>query len=597
MSIAAEIARLAQGAYGSGLTQTRILCPECSASRSSAATRNERCMAVQIDHERAVYKCHHCGIDGIVPFRDRHERRPDPKPIVLHDTFLSAEALSWLSSRGITEEVARANGLFSDVKRFRRLNRESACIGFPYIDETGKIEAVKYRAFPIKDFTQQGSASTFWGFEKALNTDPGTLLIVEGEMDKLTAEVVPMGMTVLGVPNGAMQTVTNGKIDPSEDKKFQYIWRAKDILDKATKIILAVDGDDAGRVLGEELARRIGKDRCWRATYPEGTKDLNDVFKTGGVSGVRALLEGVEQWPVAGLNRPEYYGAQVEDFYNNGLGKGHSTGLWSVDALFTLWPGIYVVTGIPGSGKSEFIDQITFNTAMESSWKWALCSFENPPPLHIAKLAEKKIQKPFHIGPTERMTMEELREARGWIDDHYGFIDLNDGQPPTIEVILDRAMGAVRRLGVRGVVIDPYNHIQRPGDMNETVYVNDMLQKTRAFQKATETVVFLVAHPQKLMSIDGKPRAAPTGYDISGSSHWFNHADCGLTAHRPSAETTNAEIYCWKARFKWMGRQGKTTINYSTLTGSYTDRGLDEHDPQASPIAPPQASPITAPWD
>ncbi len=595
MSIATEVFHLAQWALNKGVSQSKILCPECSASRSTKANRAERCMSLGVDEDRAVYKCHHCGIDGIVPMRKRREKII-PKPIIVNQTYLSPAALNFLRSRGITEAVAREHGLFSEFRKFRKAN-ESECVGFPYIDENGKLEAVKYRAFPVKDFIQQGSAATLWGFEKGLSSDHGTVIIVEGEIDKLTAEVVPMGYLVLGVPNGAPMAVSNGKIDPTEDKKFRYVWRAKKILDKAERIIIAVDGDDAGKFLGEELARRVGKAKCWRVRdYPDGTKDLNDVLMKYGVSGVTSFLKNIEPWPMIGLNQPSYYSKQVEDFYNNGLGKGHTTGYWTVDALFTLWPGIYVVTGIPGSGKSEMIDQITFNTAMKSDWKWALCSFENPPPLHIAKISEKKVQKPFHMGPTERMSMTELRDAREWIDDHYTFIDLNDGQPPTIDVILDRAMAAVSRLGVRGIVIDPYNHIQRPNNENEVNFVNDMLQKIRAFQKATDTITFIVAHPHKLMAVDGR-RPVPTGYDISGAAHWFNHADAGITVHRPNADTNEAEIYCWKARFKWIGRIGKTTLDYSPATGTYTERGLDDITKIEAPKAPPFKTPATAPWE
>ena len=56
--------------------------------------------------------------------------------------------------------------------------------------------------------------------------------------------------------------------------------------------------------------------------------------------------------------------------------KGESTGIDSVDKLFTIAPGqLSVVTGIPGSGKSEFIDQLMINLARNSGWKFAVASF------------------------------------------------------------------------------------------------------------------------------------------------------------------------------------------------------------------------------
>ena len=84
----------------------------------------------------------------------------------------------------------------------------------------------------------------------------------------------------------------------------------------------------------------------------------------------------------------EYLDA-VKDIYQNGHGRGASTGFGTIDDLFTIAEGqLSVVTGMPSSGKSEFIDQIMINLAQRESWKFAVCSFENPPHMHIAKLAE-----------------------------------------------------------------------------------------------------------------------------------------------------------------------------------------------------------------
>ena len=68
----------------------------------------------------------------------------------------------------------------------------------------------------------------------------------------------------------------------------------------------------------------------------------------------------------------------------------------NVDELYTIVEGqLTVVTGHPSSGKSEFIDQIMVNLAEERGWKFAVCSFENEPRLHIAKLISKHFRKPF----------------------------------------------------------------------------------------------------------------------------------------------------------------------------------------------------------
>ncbi|XP_020269964.1 primase homolog protein-like [Asparagus officinalis] len=69
----------------------------------------------------------------------------------------------------------------------------------------------------------------------------------------------------------------------NQDTKFQYLWNCKEYLNKASRIILATDADAPGQALAEELARRLGKERCWRVTWPTKTgtgvcKDANEVL-------------------------------------------------------------------------------------------------------------------------------------------------------------------------------------------------------------------------------------------------------------------------------------------------------------------------------
>ena len=67
-------------------------------------------------------------------------------------------------------------------------------------------------------------------------------------------------------------------------------------------------------------------------------------------------------------------------------------------------PGdLSVVTGIPGSGKSELLDAMMVNLAQRYGWRFGICSFENPPGEHIAKLAEKYVGQPFWEGPAPRI--------------------------------------------------------------------------------------------------------------------------------------------------------------------------------------------------
>ena len=85
-----------------------------------------------------------------------------------------------------------------------------------------------------------------------------------------------------------------------------------------------------------------------------------------------------------------------------------------------------------------------------------MCSFENPPPEHIAKLAEKYLGLPFWDGPNWRMSERDFQRAMDWVEEHFVMIRA-DHEAPTIDWILDVGRVAVTRRGARGLVVDPYN--------------------------------------------------------------------------------------------------------------------------------------------
>jgi twinkle protein len=244
--------------------------------------------------------------------------------------------------------------------------------------------------------------------------------------------------------------------------------------------------------------------------------------------------------------------------------KGASTGLDSLDQLYTILPGqLSVVTGLPGSGKSELIDQICVNIAMQKGWRFAIASFENPPHMHIAKLCEKVVGKPFF--GLNKMDEDERDYALKFLNDHFVFLQSHDGAPATVQSIIDRTKQAVMRMGVRGLIIDPYNYLDMGHGDSEHQAISKMLTDIVLFCKSHELHAWFVAHPAKQLPDQGPPK----GQHISGSAAWFAKADCGITVHRNGNQT---EVHCWKSRFKWVGRIGMVELNYHLPTGTYSDK-------------------------
>lgn len=543
----------------------RHLCPTCSAERRY--NKHDKCLSVTVDGDAIKWLCHHCSFSGAMPLT---ERRPfivaQPKPMILPSSTEEEPedwAYSWLATRGITRTTARQAGIISGVKFINGESRKA--VGFPY-RKGGKTYAVKWRATDSKAFTQSGSAVTLWRLDQC--QERGPLVICEGEVDCLS--LWQAGVEAVSVPNGAPQIVSKTTPTEAEDRKFAALWEAKTRVETAEKIIIAVDADSPGDALGEEIARRVGRARCWKALWPNGCKDANDVLRVHGADVLKECIDKAQPWPVRGLYDADHFSGEVDELYVKGLAKGESTGYPNVDELYTIVPGqLCVVTGIPSMGKSSFVDQIMVNLAKMKGWRFAICSFENPPRIHIAKLCQLYMGKPFFDGPTPRMSKDEYRQAMDWVQKHFVFLYQGDGSQSPIEDIIDRLRAAVLRYGVRGAIIDPYNYIDRPRDANETEWVSDTLTKVKVFIEAHDVHMWFVAHPAKQYRREDGKFSVPGGYDISGSSHWFNKADMGMSVHRPDVHQNESEVHIWKCRFNWIGKQGKTSLSYDVPTGRY----------------------------
>ena len=555
----------------------KLLCPKCSHMRKH---QSDPCLTLTIDRDGAVWKCHHCGWSGSVSEREDNrsarsqrrrqavvkptERLGDPTPVLLQ----------WFEKRGISEATVRRNRIWAARNFIPALGAETDCIAFPYF-RNGELVNIKFRALTEKAFAQvKGAEKILYGLDDIADVKHG--IIVEGEPDKLALEEAGF-RNVVSVPDGAPAEVKPR--DPgSDDAKFSFLVTCAADLNLLDKIVLALDNDAPGRALEEELARRLGKERCWRVRWPDSgdapCKDANETLLRHGAEVLRECIEGAEPYPISGLHGIFDFADETLALYHDGRQRGLSTGWKSLDEFVTIRPGeLSVATGVPGSGKSEFIDALAVNLASAYGWRFALCSFENPPEEHIAKLAEKYSGLPFWDGPTRRMSEAELQHTMAWIANRFYLIRFDD-EAPTIEAIIEKARAAVLRYGIRGLVIDPYNEIEhrRPSNMTETEYVSQLLGKVKRFAQHHGVHVWFVAHPAKLQRDNSGSRPIPTLYDISGSANWVNKADLGLVVHRDfDKDPTRTDILVRKVRFKSVGKIGGISLRWDCATGRYLE--------------------------
>jgi len=528
-------------------------------------------MAVTKLDGKAVFFCHHCEERGAIPLEENNPtaeiRREKPVAAVAkeleyewgpeHEEFFEGRKISpaTLADYGI-------EGLTSHY--FTDIGRSTPAVSLNYYNKT-MAYAAKIRSTTEKAFSSNGSPQTLYGIDKVKIGDD--LFFVEGELDVLA--MAECGIRAVSLPNGAINKPC-GIDDPTpenDQSRFKCLWDAKDYIDAASRVFIATDADAPGGFLAEELARRVGRAKCMKVDL-NGYKDANDALIDKGPKYIVECVKDAEPWPVDGLYGASEYFDEIDRIFKEGLASGEPTGYPDVDQLYSVLPGdLSIVTGYPSSGKSEFVDQIMVNLAENKGWRFAVCSFENPPAYHICKFIQKRIRKPIFAGPTPMMSETEKTEGAHWVNDHFCFIHQSDGNLSNLASIIERIKAAVLRYGIRGVVIDPYNYIYRPRDMSETEWVTEMLTAIKVMAMSYGLHVWFVAHPMKMRRLADGSLPVPEGNDISGSAAWFSKADCGLTVHRN--DTGPVSINVWKIRWAWVGKRGECQIGYSPATTTY----------------------------
>jgi len=576
--IAPEIKQLATNLRAG---QHKKQCPQCQDDRSK--NRKDRPLSIRVDGTGVKYRCHHCGVEGGWVYDndfdfDIPEVLPS-KPIALINRNGNDEAFEYLRSRHIAEEVIKN---YTILSTYRFNGKTVPAVGFPYRD--GEIvNAVKWRsADGSKNFSQENVCEDFYNLDAYV--DGNDILICEGEFDAcawLSCDL-PKNLTVLSIPNGAPPVVKDGKIDPTEDNKFRYIWRAERQLAAAPRIILNCDNDGPGTALQKEIVRRIGSTKTWIVDLGE-YKDANDALKSEGPNYLENQIDKCKMMPIIGVYTVDDIFDSVMDLYENGQIKGASTGFASLDEYMQVPLGMLtVVTGFPASGKSDLIDQICVNLARSHNWKTIFCSFEKPADYHYAQIAQKVVDRPFFIeNGANRMSQEEVEYSKQVIKDNFVFMNNRSGGATDIDSILSKASECVMRYGSRILVIDPYNYIHMKKGGRETDVISQMLTKVQQWSKNHDAHTFFIAHPAKINSERRTGnKVVVTGMDISGSHTWFSKADIGLTVWRHPNDEEPPEAHVWKVRWSWIGKHGSCPLHYDKVSGRWHTFGpaFDDYD-------------------
>ena len=522
--------------HGLDVGKSQGTCPLCSSSRKP---ENRKAKCASYDWERGLGTCHNC--DKTFQMHTYKRKGKAEREYVipeLNRTPVKSKAVEWFKTRGISKQTLDEVGVGEGKEYMPQTGKTENTIQFNYF-VGGNLTNVKYRDGRKNFKLYKGAEKVFYNIDSVVGHTE--CIIVEGEMDVLALHEA--GITnAISVPNGA--TLNSNNLD--------YLDNCIDYFDDMSKIIIAVDSDAPGQALQAELIRRLGAETCYLVTFDD-CKDANEYLLKYGSKDLLSRITNAKPVPLENVTTFRDIEDEVTDFVRNGFKKGFQIGLDNFDDIFSTYTGQFItVTGIPSSGKSDFVDQMVVGYNQEYGWKTAFASPENAPTyLHAHKL----MRKVWGDMPTKGdIGRDKWNQVANHVNDNFFFIDM---ERYTLESVLRKGAELVKRKGIKCLVIDPFNKVRDVDCTTEDVnrYTMEYLTKIETFAKKYDVLVFIVAHPTKMYKDSNGKIEEPTMYNIKGGGEWYDASYHGLLVHR-DYELKTTKVKVLKVKFQNLGENG-----------------------------------------
>lgn len=426
-------------------------------------------------------------IDEYYAPKKKYRELPQPKEPVIP----KPEALQYLESRGISEEVAKRYEITVQTKN-------PNILVFPFYDEHGKLKFVKYRK---TDFDKTKDANKEWCESKTkpilfgmkqCDTSFKRLVIVEGQMDCLAVATAGIN-NVVSVPTGA--------------KGFTWVPYCWNWLCKWEKIIVFGDYEKGSISLLDELSKRLKtKIKHVREENYLDCKDANEILLKYGKEQVIKCVENAIPIPVENVIDL----ADVKDVDPYSLEK-IPTRIQEVDKLLCgglIFGCVNLITGKSGKGKSTLASQILGN-AIDCGYNVFAYSgelpnflfksaidFQSAGPQNVIEENRGEYVRRY-VRKSAKEEIEEWYRGKCMLYDRTMVNDEDTGLLKTIEqmiisqnvrvILIDNLMTMISQTNVKGSKLDSQSNISH---------------KLEDMARFYNVCIILVAHKRKDSGID-----------------------------------------------------------------------------------------------
>jgi twinkle protein len=480
-----------------------------------------------------------------------------------------ADIMEYLKKRSIRADVMHLLGVgyakrHSDGDPSRGIPaEEKTFLAFRFL-EKGELRNVQYKSLDKEFQFEAGCKLIPWNIDDAFDSE--VVYITEGMMD--AAALVQCGYAgVISLPNG-----TGTKMSCFDQFRKSHF--------EGKRIVYAGDTDEAGIKKRIEVARYFPANDFyyveWTVSSNAEVKDANDVLMAEGEDAVRRCVDSPKAMPIVGVATIDDQKEAFSELVVNGVprfpGVSH---LFGFTHMVRFEPGrMMVISGVPGTGKSTFSDNLVMMLAVEQKWRAAVYSPEKyPMSLHYYELGQILMGQELS---SKNLTPQAVERGEQFLRENIFHISDECSQ---IEDILGIAAQLVFQKGIRVLLIDPFNYVDLPvmSGATDTQKISMVLKQIVAFARTYKVLVIVVAHPRKPQT-DGRDKqglsSVPSLYDIAGSADFYNKCDYGIILQREKPTDNQKRlpltwIHVQKVRFRHLGQIGRRAFGFDPTSGRF----------------------------
>lgn len=499
---------------------------------------------------------------------------------------ISEKIVKWFEGRKISKDTLDYFKVTTGEEKMPQTQKVENVIKFNYFKE-GEIINIKYRDGKKNFKMHYNAEQTLYNLDAIRDSEE--MVIVEGEICAQSWHESEYEY-VVSVPAGAKR----------EKNNFDYIAPIWDTyLKNKKRVYIAVDNDEIGNGLKEDLLRLFGRDICYIIEYPKldngeykdekgntvqkHTKDANDILKLKGPEFLLNLKKEAKGFAIPGV----YSLGDIEDemwgrFRDKSLyPMGTScyiegfTDKWS-------WRKGDINAGIgPGNqGKSTmYANNMPTLKSMNEGDVWAVFSPEAFPISDfyddIIHTYIGKSTNPFF--PTLQMTEKEYEEGMEFAKKHYYFVYPDDSHD--YKTIFEKFKMMIVKYGITGIIIDPVNQLDRVGDdarARDDQFLSRFYSTLKRFISIHGLYNMIIIHSTPRFDQNDIMLEPNFMSDVEGGQMTAKKVDNVLSFWRPNFRININDSYCIMRsskikRKKYTGEPGQIEMTFEKKENRYYD--------------------------